>query len=293
MQYETIKELAGLDTLSDSTDASKKRLRVAENILLRPLGGAKRIPKYHRLWGMLNLSSYNASLGLTSGSATCLLQIANEGHVFLAFWDVANSKTLGIVHAADTGLFSGSATLTAGSATVTVLKTGLAANKRWYCYRFDDEIFMGNGVDSNLIYQYSRTALRLRTAGTNETPISPTISYLPFLTIESVQATRSFSDGADVIKFIANTDNYPGTLGHNIRIAVAYSGLNPNITSTRTGAGTSESPFEITFRLGTTAAQATAAALVQFVATDPNCSGVLSTQLIINPGGDLPPPLIK
>lgn len=176
MQYETIKEFQGLDTLSESSDTGKRRLRRASNLMLRPVGGLKRIPPYQRLWGMLNLATTNSALGLTSGSGTCLLEIQNEGKVLLAFWDVANSKTLGIAYAEDTGAFSGDVTLTAGTAAVSVLATGLAANRRWYAYRFYDELWLGNGVDANLIYQYARTGLRLRKAGTDSVPATPSLA---------------------------------------------------------------------------------------------------------------------
>ena len=279
MQYETIKEIGGLDSISDSTDVNKKHLRVAENLLLRPIGGAKRIPPYQRLWALNNLATYNAGLGLTSGSGTCLLQIVNEGKVILAFWDVANSKTLGVVYAGDTGLFSSPVTLTDGGSTVTVLKSGLAASKRWYCYRFYDEIWMGNGVDANLIYQYSRTSFRLRTAGTNEVPSSPLLSAVAPLATANVQANRTIAAAAANMVFTADTVNFPGTNGNNIRIAIAASGVSQVISSTRTGAGTSASPFQFTFTLGTRYYQSSANAIKLFIDNDSNCEGILSVDL--------------
>lgn len=200
--------------------------------------------------------------------------------------------------------------------TISILKKNLTAGKRWYFSRIYEELWMGNGVDANLIWSNTRTPKtgtgyggvggQLREAGTNFAPAKPltgSVASLPaaaavqpsFPTI--VAGTTSVTIGTSVITtgtatliFRADAVNFKGEAGHNISVGIAPSGMDAPISSTRTGAGTNTSPFVYTLTLGTSAAQSSGNNIAAFVNNDFNATGVL-TALITGDAFDANPSL--
>lgn len=175
---------------------------------------------------------------------------------------------------------------------ISVLKKNLAPLKRWYFSRIYSEIWMGNGVDTNLIYGGGG---QLREAGTNATPnkplvgsvaslpaaaaVQPTASVITAGTTVLTVGTTTTTTGTSTLTFTADPINFGGTAGHNISVSILSAGTSTAISSTRTGAGTSISPFIYTLTLGTTAPQSSADAIVSFVANDYNATGVLTASV--------------
>jgi hypothetical protein len=82
--------------------------------------------------------------------------------------------------------------------------------------------------------------------------------------------------GTSTLTFTADSINFSGAAGNNIAVRIIASGTSQAIASTRTGAGTTLSPFVYTLTLGTTAAQSSGNAIVSFVASDYNATGVIT-----------------
>ena len=187
---------------------------------------------------------------------------------------------------------------------ISVLKKNLAPLKRWYFSRIYSEIWMGNGVDTNLIWNNTRTPAtgqgysgggQLREAGTNTTPtkplvgsvaslpaadaVQPNVSVITAGTTVLTVGTTTTTIGTSTLTFTADSVNFSGITGHNISARIISAGTSTAISSVRTGAGTAISPFIYTLTLGTTAPQSSADAIVSFVASDYNATGVLTASV--------------
>lgn len=195
MEYKRLNRFKGIDVSEESTDASEQSLRLAENVVLRPRGSVSRMPPFRKLWNTDPLSNYASSLGITASDKTCLLLIQQpppdpapigvefKPAFFIVAHDFKNNKGMGIFSVVDISQELGSEFteflpdyIPFPSFYITVLKKGLAENKRWFFYRFYDAIVMGNGADENLIYQHARTSMRLRTMGSDAQPGAPIVS---------------------------------------------------------------------------------------------------------------------
>lgn len=189
--------------------------------------------------------------------------------------------------------------------TMSIIKKNLTAGKRWYFSRIYEELWMGNGVDPNLIWSNTRTPKtgtgyggvggQLREAGTNLTPIKPLVGSVASLpaaaavqprvsvitagTTVLTVGTTTTTTGTSTLTFTADPINFSGTAGHNISVRIISAGTSTAISSTRTGAGTFISPFIYTLTIGTTAALSSADAIVNFVANDYDATGVLTASV--------------
>jgi hypothetical protein len=214
MEYKRLNRFKGIDTSEESTDSSEQTLRYAENVVLRPRGAVSRMPPYRKLWNLQNVGTHASVLGINPQvDKTCILSVTQPSPaypapptstvfvpaVFLIAYDFKNNKGLGIfsavdVSAEDSRPFTEMVPDYVGyypPQFFTVLKKGLAENKRWFFYRFYDSIVMGNGVDENLIYQHARTSLRLRTMGSNAQPGIPIVTSGQATTTPTKQASAS------------------------------------------------------------------------------------------------------
>jgi hypothetical protein len=320
MQYARINTFSGLNATDDTTNAPQNSLAVAENIFVRPAGALRRAPAFSKLWNMQNLRSYvEDDLGLGPGDGVVLLKVqcpqggsSSQRMTVLVAYDCENWTTQGcfFVGRADGSIpttddLAGIAfPSTPGAGSDPILErqfnvevidiiTGLAAGKRMYFSRIYSEIWIGNGVDQNWIYNPSTE--QIRPAGTNSTPskplvgsvlslpaaaaVQPTLSVVTAGTTVVTTGTTTTTTGTSTLTFTADPINFSGTAGQNIRVRIIPSGLNTSITSTRTGAGTAISPFIYTLTLGTTAPQSSADAIRSFVAGDYNATGVLSVSV--------------
>ena len=335
MQYARINTFSGLNATDDTTNAPQNSLAVAENIFVRPAGALRRAPAFSKLWNMKNLRAYvEDDLGLGPGDEVHLLKIESpagdpDRMTLLVAYDCDTWTTQGCFFV---GRADGSIPTTddlagipvpafaAGASdpilerqfnvTVTSLMGGLSAGKRVYFSRIYSEIWIGNGVDPNVIYN-SSTGI-LRTAGTAFTPSKPLVGSVASLpaaaavqplvsvavagtttvstTAGTPPVTTTTTTAGATLTFRADSINFSGEAGHNIRVRIIASGNSVPISSTRTGAGTAASPFLYTLTLGTTAAQSSADAIVSFVANDYNATGVL-VATVVTAGPDPNPTL--
>jgi hypothetical protein len=312
MQYARINTFGGLNVTEDSTNAPTNSLAVAENVLVRPAGAIRRAPAFSKLWNMSNLRGYVFdNLGFGPGAGVLILEVKvnsnNADMVVLVAYDCNTEKTLGcffvgtsdgrvpltselggIQKPAATPSWTSNVLTNSYPVQVNDLISGLASGKRVYFSRIYDEVWIGNGVNPNLIYTPSTGAIR--EAGTNTTPDAPfagTTASLP--ASAAVQATASVitagtsvtvgtstTIGTSTLTFTADSINFSGAAGNNIAVRIISSGISQAISSTRTGAGTTLSPFVYTLTLGTTAAQSSGNAIASFVASDYNATGVLT-----------------
>ncbi len=311
MQYFRIQSFSGLHVTDDSPNSPTNSLKTAENVILRPAGAIQRVPVFTKLWKMndgilpfLRPSGWNTPfnevmvLKITANTMTILAAVetdAMDNVIGLGAFFVGDTSGKTPVSSApgvdflDNVLADINAPYgSTATPVVTLLKSNLEPGKRVYFSRIYDEIWIGNGVDPNLIY--NPTTGLIREAGTNVTPDAPFAGTTPSLPAgAAVQSTASLitagtsvtvgtstTIGTSTLTFTADNINFSGAAGNNIAVRIVASGTNQAIASTRTGAGTTLSPFVYTLTLGTTAAQSSGNAIVSFVAADYNATGVLA-----------------
>ena len=237
MEYKRLNRFKGIDVSEESTDASEQSLRLAENIVLRPRGSVSRMPPYRKLWNTDSISSYATALGITANDKTCLLLIQQpppdpapigvefKPAFFIVAHDFKNNKGMGLFSVVDISQELGSEFteflpdyIPFPYYYITVLKKGLAENKRWFFYRFYDAIVLGNGVDENLIYQHARTSMRLRTMGSDAQPGVPIVTN----TNETVTPTKQATASIQFTSIIYNSP--PRPLSESIKTSIPVSG---------------------------------------------------------------------
>jgi hypothetical protein len=233
MQQSRIKKFGGLNVVEDTSDASAMSLSEAENVLLRPVGALRRMPSYQRAWGLNNLRLHLGGLGLTSADGVVMLSVQANGMRALVAVDVTNYptavKTLGAYFLGDEQglLATGTAHVAdplvdvAGPVNIEVLRKRLAVGRRWYFHRIYREVWMGNGVDENLIYSQTRTP-RLRLAGTNQkpaVPIASSVSSLPPLPAVAAKYEATLA-GPVQLRILADQYNFPGEDGQNLQFGI-------------------------------------------------------------------------
>lgn len=284
-----IRRFRAIAALEESTDMGLQ-VQQARNIMLRPAGGFKGIPKYERLWAIGAEETIHTwvtsqphpteSRNLDSTDQTVALQISRQGKNFLVFYSIPDQQARSqVFYLGDDGSYtSGAYDFLAGTATVNVLGTGYDSAARWHGRRFYSAIYLGNGVDDNLIAQLNRDATPgiLRKAGSNARPAAPVISLVTPATGGNTQAFTEFARASGQgLRFTANADNYPGSTG-NGKISVR---LNPtgaaSLVSSLSGEGTVSNPYVYTLQTGTAAASSSNAAVLAFVNADSKVLSIL------------------
>jgi hypothetical protein len=281
-----IREFGTVSSLKESTHLGRQ-VQELTNVLLRPAGGFKGPPILERLWGIATFSSLKTAIhGGTSVFTlkTTAVKFSSQGKNFLIFYDWIHSECRGLFYLGDDGTFTGTLNLFSGTVVYESLATGLDADARWYGQRVYDQIILGNGIDDNLIAQLGRTQpaapdAELRYAGSNAVPATPIVSAVPIVTIANVQATWVVSGRASgvALTFTADSLQFPGTSGHNIRVGIVYDSYDtgsPDIS--RSGAGTLASPYAFTIRTRPTGAGSSNNAIVAAVAASTLCFGIMS-----------------
>lgn len=275
-----------IDSLAETTQLGAKLLQL-RNGMLRPQGGFKGGPKYDRLWAIGSASTIYATIAALPGmpadntAKTVALRVARQGKNFLLFYNLPARECRGFFYMGDDGTYtSGAYDFTAGSPTWEILGTGYDNTARWYGTRFFTAIYLGNGVDDNIIAQLSRTATpgKWRKAGSNAAPSAPVLSLAQPATTTNVQAFWDVSGrtGGVTLTFTARQALFPGLSGNNkIKVRIAQSGAGQAIYSRLSGQGTTADPYFYTLTAGTAAAQSSNNAIVSFVNADSKAITIL------------------
>lgn len=251
MQQIQLKKFGGLNVIQDSSDAPGVSLAEAENVLLRPAGALRRMPGFRRAWGLNNLKLHLGGLGITAADAVVMLSIEANGMRSLVAVDVSayptSVKTLGAFFVGDSqGLLTPPSLavpdplVDVGAAPViTVLRKGLSVGHRWFFSRIYREVWMGNGVDDNMVYSQTRVP-SLRLAGTNQRPAIPLASLSPTPPpVPSIPAKYEAAlAGPTTLRILADQYNFRGEDGQNLQFGIQTNPGNtleiPNQQASRT-----------------------------------------------------------
>ena len=274
-----------IDGLTETTQLGDGTVTL-KNILLRPLGGMKGPPRYERLWGIGSAATIYATLtgsplNLTDADNTVALKVSRQGKCFLFFYNLPARQCRGLFYLGDDGSYtSGSYDFTASSGLAwSVLARDLDDTARWYGHRVFKALFLGNGVNDNVIAQLGRSATPgvWRKAASNVAPSAPVISLVTPASSTNSQAYVSFTrTSTKVLTFRAKDTLYPGLSGNNkIRVRISNTGTSNDIVSTLTGQGTVADPYYYTLATGTTALTSSTDAIVTFVNADSRVTSIL------------------
>ena len=274
-----------IDGLTETTQLGDGTVTL-KNILLRPLGGMKGPPRYERLWGIGSAATIYATLtgsplNLTDADNTVALKVSRQGKCFLFFYNLPARQCRGLFYLGDDGSYtSGSYDFTASSGLAwSVLARDLDDTSRWYGHRVFKALFLGNGVNDNVIAQLGRSATPgvWRKAASNVAPSAPVISLVTPASSTNSQAYVSFTrTSTKVLTFRAKDTLYPGLSGNNkIRVRISNTGTSNDIVSTLTGQGTVADPYYYTLATGTTALTSSTDAIVTFVNADSRVTSIL------------------
>lgn len=283
-------------SLKDTTEIGNA-LQTAANVLLRPVGAIRGIPKFSRLWAIGSASTIAATVRtltkpggglLVTGDKTAAIRIARQGKNFLLFYNLTSDKCRGFFYMGDDATYtSGAYDFTAGSPTYTVLASGLHDTARWYGQAFYGQLMLQNGEDSPVCVQLARTAKApgvWRPAASNTKPATPVVSVTApskagnttaFYTIPGTGAGAR--TGAVALTFTAKPDNFVGVSGNNrIYVAITQDPYATAISSTLTGSGTTSDPYQYSISTGPSAGASSNDALVAFVNADTKALTILT-----------------
>jgi hypothetical protein len=287
MAFQTIQSFKGVDLKTESTDlgGDPMPLRRAEGALLIPDGSLSRMPTYSRLWSINNLREYLPGLGLNSASGGVCILLRNEGRMWLIFYDCTNQQSLGSVYAGPDpdNPVSTTPTLTAGNYTMQVLATGLATMMRWSGRRSGTIVIVGNGVDQNMALDTS-SPVTFRPLNDQMRPLPPDVA----MTDATYDAHADATGQKGNVLFTAleplfqpvDDAPYRRDYGNYIKISVVEV-TDSNFSSTLTGFGTLIDPYIYTVYCPS---GATEDQLCGFIGHDPDAQGIVSAQLVGNPG---------
>lgn len=284
-QSEPLSVFKPIDGLTETTQLGGGSMTL-KNILLRPLGGMKGPPRYERLWGIGSAATIYATLtgsplSLTDADNTVALKVSRQGKNFLFFYNMPARQCRGLFYLGDDGSYtSGSYDFTASSGLAwTVLARDLDDTARWYGSRVFKALFLGNGVNDNVIAQLGRSTTPgvWRKAASNVAPSAPVISMVTPASSTNVQAYVSFPrTSGKVLTFRARDTLFPGLSGNNkIRVRISHSSTGNDLSSTLSGQGTVADPYYYTLATGTTSLNSSTDSIVSYVNADSRVAGIL------------------
>ena len=283
-------------SLKDTTEIGNA-LQTAANVLLRPVGAIRGIPKFSRLWAIGNAATIAATVRtltkpgggtLATADKTAAIRISRQGKNFLLFYNLTADKCRGLFYMGDDGTFtSGSYDFTAGAPTYTVLASGLHDTARWYGQAFYGQLMLQNGEDSPVCVQLARTAKSpgvWRVAGSNARPAAPVVSVAPpgkttnISAFYTIPATGTGSrTGGVALTFTVNPENFVGSDGNSrVYVTIAHDPYAAVITSSLIGDGTTANPYQYTINTGPGASASSNDAIVAFVNADTKILTILS-----------------
>lgn len=281
----TIESFSGVDLKTESTElpaTPAMPLRRAEGALLTPVGALSRTPPYQEVWGLGNLRTYMAGLGLSSSDKGVCILARNEGILYLLFYDCTNLQSLGSIYAGKDpeSAYSGPLTLAAVGAELQVLWRGLACQYRWTGKRSGTVVIMGNGFDPNLVLETS-TPVTIRPLNDQMRPLMPIVAMLDAEEGPHQNATLQ----ANNVLFTAleagfnpqDDPPYRRDYGNYVQVSVVQSGYD-YFSSSLSGTGTLIDPFVYTVLCPQTLP--TEDQLCNYVQHDATAQGVISAQLV-------------
>ena len=283
-------------SLKDTTEIGNA-LQTAANVLLRPVGAIRGIPRFSRLWAIGNAATIAATVRtltkpggglLATADKTAAIRISRQGKNFLLFYNLTSDKCRGLFYMGDDGTFtSGSYDFTAGTPTYEVLASGLHDTARWYGQAFYGQLMLQNGEDLPVCVQLARTAKApgvWRTAASNTKPATPVVSVTApskagnttaFYTIPGTGVGAR--TGAVALTFTAIPANFVGAGGNNrIYVTITQDPYTTAISSTLTGSGTTSDPYQYTLFTGPSAGASSNDAIVAFVNADTKVLTILT-----------------
>lgn len=207
VQEYIIREFGPVGSLQDSTHLGPSRLSSTRNVIMRPLGAVKGIPRYDRLWAIgattdiyttLAALTFNGSALVPATDGTIAVQIARQGKNWLLFYNLLAQKARGLFYMGDDGTFSGTPSFTTGTPTYTVLAKNLHATARWYGSTYYGALYLGNGQNDNVIVQLGRATTPgvWRKAASNSRPTAAVLRQLAPATQAATSASWTIPGGA-------------------------------------------------------------------------------------------------
>lgn len=170
MKYHHIRNFTGIETKFDSVKQDRGTLRRADGVAPIPRGALTTGPIWRTAWDLDDLAAQIAT-ALTGATADKVhfVTITRSGHTLLVAWDMAAARPRGAAHVAGTGdpsfASTDGVTITAPDNSIYRDKT---ADLPWYAHQLDGRIALGNGTDTNLVWENGALAL----FGPSTTPAS-------------------------------------------------------------------------------------------------------------------------
>ncbi|MFH1067540.1 MAG: hypothetical protein V1746_06530 [bacterium] len=260
-----IQTFGGVDRFPDAKNRKVTPLEYAEGVVLRPSGGFSRAPEYERLWGLVSLGDLKSALGVSRADHTCCVKLVNEGETCLVFYDFANDMGLGVFYAGKDvefeGRLDGGPTLTAVDSVHQVLWRGLSPRVKWNGTLISGRLYLGNGVDANLVYDADLNCLSVM--GVGVAPLPPTLALVGM--VNQVSAPSFLEAGG--LRFEA------GLRRAHVLVTVR-GGTGIGFSSSVAGKGTFCDPLN--YVVTCPAPLSTNQQLAWFIERDPNASGVVT-----------------
>lgn len=285
MPLKTISAFSGINLSDESTDlpdsGNAVALRVAENIVLRPLGGVSRPPIYRRLWALPNLRQVAVDKALGAADGVVLFLIRNEGRMVLAFYDVANQQSLGVFYAGrdPEAVRFASPTYTIGGYSVDTIWSKLAPRRMWTGIRAAGVVIVGNGWDDNLTFECD--TLTIRKMGDGIRPLVPVVagvdaSDTPPITASVTAGNVTFYALEQGFRPIGQEPPYRRERGTYVSVAVVRQD-GASFRSQLDGSGTLAAPYQYT--VFAPYLEAGENALVNFIARDGKAHGLVTASM--------------
>lgn len=290
-QSQVLEVFKPIDGLTETTQLGGMNLQL-KNVLLRPAGGIRGPMKYDRLWAIGSTQSLYATVTaldhptvarkLNDSDRTVALRVNRQGKNLLFFYNLPSRQCRGLFYLGDDGTYtSGSYDFLSGSGLGwEVLATDLDDTARWYGQRIFKCIYLGNGVDDNVVAQLGRTAApgRWRKAASNVAPGAPVISVTPPATTDNVQAFVNITrTSGKTLTFRAKDTLFPGLAGNGkIKVTISNNFGGDPISSVLSGQGTVADPYSYTLTAGTTSLNSSTDAIVSYVNADSRVTAILS-----------------
>lgn len=287
MQSFPIKTFGGLNVTDESTDAPPNSLAVFENAIARPAGAIQRPPVFTGLWG-------TGLVQTGAGGVIRELTYTKDGRVsrVLVAHNPSLGKALGIFWIGDPDggvdytIGTGGLDAGGGVASQEILIENLDPHARVYFQRIYNEVWIGNGVNPNMIYSLERTP-KIRPAGTSIAPVKPAVDYVasptptpPAETIPAIQASLIIVLADGSLTLTADAAGFEGASGNYIRIKIENTlGDLEMPSSTRSGSGDATDPLVYTLKIGKVAANSCGNALKFFIDGDTLAQGVITATL--------------
>lgn len=149
-----IRKFSGVETVVTGVDQPRGTLRLAVGASLNPLGGISNGPAWRLAWNQSALgTAIQTALSGATSSKVHFVTLTRSGYTFLIAYNLTSNRPRGIWQVAGTG--DPAFTATSGSAVTatnnTVYRTKADA-LTWFGSWIDDQLWLGNGTDTNIAW---------------------------------------------------------------------------------------------------------------------------------------------